>query len=899
MSQGETDLTIGADPGTIGLSDLDNLNGAQLDAVVDAITDSFDENQLGRLLLVRLGKKLANLAGPGKWSDRVFSVVDESQKQGFGRRLVDAIELERPDAERIKSLRTRLSHLHKGPAITEAVSNVPIRVPMHFMGRDDALSAIDAALHQHKGRLAIAALHGLRGVGKTTLAAAYAERYRGDYRATWWIRAQTEAGMRSDLTALGVRLNWVAADEKEEPAVAAVMERLRHEGEGILLIFDNAPDASALKPYLPRGGRAQVLVTSNAHTWRGIATPVEIQLWPTEIGAEYLIARTGRANESESAVALSESFGGLPLAHEQAAAYCERLDISFATYRERFEAAPARLLDDQRHAPAEYGPTVAKTFALAIEEARKLHHAAEPLIVHAALLAPEPIPLFLFSEAREQFGEPLATALADDGLDEVAAALRAFALVDRETITDERDPAITTDCIRLHRLVRQVAAERYEGNAHESARRALVWAMAAVYPQEVFNNPNVWPRARRLDRLALALVGGGAALPNGVEVQVSSLMSRLACYRHSALGALAQARTLYENALAICEKVFGPEHPDTASSLNNLARLLSAQGDLAGAGSLNERALAICENVLGPEHPDTAESLHNLALNLGTCPHMMAPPAPLDSARARLLMERALAIREKVLGPEHPDTAASLSGIAVLEGDRGRARPLIERALAICEKVLGPEHPDTTGILSTLASLLRMEDEFGGARPLMERALAIREKVFGPEHRYTASSLNDLANLLWQQGDLAGARRLYERALAIREKVLGPEDPDTATSLGNLANLLTDLGSMDEAESLFRRSIAIRDKVIGPEHPRTQRFRSHLADLLLKTGRPAEALTYAEAALSTHQAVLGPAHHWTNKSAQVTADALDALGRTGEAAELRIRFGIEPDDRVK
>ena len=135
------------------------------------------------------------------------------------------------------------------------------------------------------------------------------------------------------------------ADEKEEPALAAVMERLRHEGEGILLIFDNAIDADALKPYLPRGGAARVLVTSNAHAWRGVAEPVEIRLWPKEIGADYLIARTGRAAERAAAEALSEALGGLPLAHEQAAAYCERLEISLAEYRRRFEAAPARMLD--------------------------------------------------------------------------------------------------------------------------------------------------------------------------------------------------------------------------------------------------------------------------------------------------------------------------------------------------------------------------------------------------------------------------------------------------------------------------------------------------------------------------------------------------------------------------
>jgi hypothetical protein len=135
-----------------------------------------------------------------------------------------------------------------------ALSNIPITVPLHFLGRDDALRAIDAALAGRGGRVAITTLHGLRGVGKSTLAAAYTERHRGEYRATWWIRAQAEALMRADLVALGVRLGWAGAGDKEEPALAAVMERLRHEGDGILLIFDNAITADAVKPYLPRRG---------------------------------------------------------------------------------------------------------------------------------------------------------------------------------------------------------------------------------------------------------------------------------------------------------------------------------------------------------------------------------------------------------------------------------------------------------------------------------------------------------------------------------------------------------------------------------------------------------------------------------------------------------------------
>jgi tetratricopeptide (TPR) repeat protein len=818
------------------------------------------------------------------------------------------------------------------PGQAFAVSNIPLHVPAHFMGRDDAFVAIEAALKRETSGPAVAALYGLRGVGKTTLAAAYAERHRSNYRATWWIRAQTEAGMRTDLVAFGVRLRWVGTDDKEGQALAVVMERLRQEGEGILLIFDNALDTSALKPYLPRGGGSKILVTSNTHAWRNIAAQVEIGLWPKNIGAEYLVARTDRAAERAAAEALSEALGGLPLAHEQAAAYCERLEKPLAEYRKRFEAAPARLLDDARDAPAEYHDrlTVTKTFALAIDEAAKLHAAVEPLIVHAALLAPEPLPLFLFVEGREMFGDPLATALADDGLDEALAALRAFALIARETIADERDPSMATETIRLHRLVRQVAADRCGSAAKETARGALIAALAAAYPRDISDAktwPEAWPRARRLDAPALALLE--APPPEAAEEAASRLLEGLATYRHYALGAYAQARPLYERALALREKRLGPDHPDTAGTLNNLALLLWDKGSHEAARPLLERALAINEKTFGPEHGATATSLNNLALLLRDQG---------DLAAARSLFERALAVAEKTLGAAHPATAASLGNLALVlkgEGDLGGARALFERALAIDEKALGAEHPDTANNLRNLALLLKQLGELARARRLCERALAIEEKALGPEHPRTAATLCSLAELLREQGELAQARALferalavsevalgsdhrdtavvlgklasllhdlgdlplarphYQRALAINEKTLGPDHSAIATGLNNLAGLLQDQGDFAGARPLLERALAIDEKALGPGHPNTNRLRFNLARVLVSTGSPQDALKFGEAALAAHEAALGPSHPWTADSAGVMAQVLDAIGRTGEAVELRERYKLE------
>jgi tetratricopeptide (TPR) repeat protein len=672
------------------------------------------------------------------------------------------------------------------------VSNIPIRVPAHFMGRDDALAAIAAAFDGEEGGLAVAvtALHGLRGVGKSTLAAAYAERHRGEYRATWWIRAQTEAGLRADLVALGIRLGWVGADDKEDPALAAVMERLRQENDGILLVFDNAIDAAALKPYLPRGGGARVLVTSNAHAWRDVATPVQIQVWPKDIGADFLIARTGRTAERMDAEALSHALGGLPLAHEQAAAYCERLDISLSAYLKRFAAAPAKFLDDARHAPAEYGLTVAKTLTLAIDEAAKLHPAAEPLIVHAAMLAPDPIPLFLFAEAHEKFDEPLQTALAGDGPDEIVAALRTFALVDRETIIDERNALITTDAIRLHLLVREVVAQRAD-QRRERMRHALTAALVAVYPNDGYRNPTSWPRCAPLTPHLLSICGMETtdAVANA---QCAELLDRAAGYFHGR-AAYVEARPLKERALAMRENALGPEHPHTATSLNNLALLLQDQGDLAGARPLYERTLAICEKALSPEHPDTATSLNNLA---------------------RLLE---------------------------LQSDHAGARPLYERALAICEKALGPEHPDTATSLNNLAYLLEFQGDHAGARPLFERAVAIREKVTSRDHPDTAASLSNLARLLGKTGDTEEAEALFKRAIAIGERALAREHALTQRWCSHYARLLFDTGRSAEALSLAQAALAVHEATSGLNHPWTKDSARIVADALAALDRGDEA----------------------------------------------------------
>jgi len=173
--------------------------------------------------------------------------------------------------------------------------------------------------------------------------------------------------------------------------------------------------------------------------------------------------------------------------------------------------------------------------------------------------------------------------------------------------------------------------------------------------------------------------------------------------------------------------------------------------------------------VLGSEHPNTAESLNNLAAQL--------EPKATWLRRGRYSSARC--DPRKGARPRASRYGGGLNNLAHLaqaQGHLAAAKPLFERSLAIREKVLGPEHPLTATSLNNLASCCRPGD-LGGARPLCERALAITEKALGPEHPQTAGSLNNLADLLRAQGDLAARGRFQERDLAICEKVLAPSIP--------------------------------------------------------------------------------------------------------------------------
>ena len=302
------------------------------------------------------------------------------------------------------------------------------------------------------------------------------------------------------------------------------------------------------------------------------------------------------------------------------------------------------------------------------------------------------------------------------------------------------------------------------------------------------------------------------------------------------MGAYAKAEPLYERTLAIRERSLGSDHPDVASTLNNLGKLNEIQGRYWQADTLLQRALTIRQSTLGSDHPNVAVSLNEL---------MVVRFRQGRYAEAEPLALRAIVIWEQALGPDNLFIASVLSNLAFLYRAMDRhaeAEPIFLRAMVIWETAGGPNSPDVANSLHNLSRLYSDQGRYAEAEPRAKRAVVIWEKTLGTDHRNVALGLNNLALVYRRQGRYAEAESSYVRALAIDEAALGAEHPSTAASLSDLAGLYSDQGRFARAEPLARRALTIRETAFGPMHPNVAASLTQLALIDERQGRLDDAL---------------------------------------------------------
>ncbi|MFE1796898.1 tetratricopeptide repeat protein [Streptomyces sp. NPDC059517] len=720
---------------------------------------------------------------------------------------------------------------------------------------------------------------GMGGVGKSTLALHYARGYlTGGQGPVWWIEATSPAAIVAGLASLATSLNPVHAarplDEAAEWAVAWLQGHT-----GWLLVLDNAEDSAHLRPHLGRLNTGQVLVTTRRDLpWQHLGTPLRLDtLTPrTSLAVlQKITERTGAAH-ADVLAELAAELGHLPLALQQAGAYLAQTRTTADRYLAQLRADPAGVL--AATTPGDpHQRTIAQLWSVALGAVRDADTDAVNLLRILAHYAPDPLPRHVLDTA-------LPTPQA---VDRSLGVLAAYSMV-----------TLSSTTVTTHRLVQAVLRTTTPLAIPLPRRRGIRRFVMPVTPRAALH-PSVM--AMRLLRDAMpqcspAEVRGWQVwqtlLPHVQSVMghqhddsvayLSLLLNETAFYLR-ARGQAVEALPLVERALRVTEVELGPEHPDTAVRLGNLARTLSALGRYQEALPLEERALRVTEVELGPEHPDTAVCLGNLASTL----HELG-----RYREALLLAERALEITEEELGAQHPHTALRLGNLARTVNALGRYRealPLAERALEITEAELGPDHPDTAVRLGNLARTVSALGRYREALPLEERALRVAETVLGPDHPDTAVCLGNLARAFRAVRQPREALQLEERALRVAETVLGPDHPATAVRLGNLARTFSALGRLEEALPLAERALEITESALGPDHPDTAVRLGNLARTLHALSRPEGALPLEERALEVTESALGPDHPDAALRLGNLASTFSALGRLEEALPLAER----------
>jgi hypothetical protein len=591
----------------------------------------------------------------------------------------------------------------------------------------------------------IHAMTGMRGIGKTQTAAAYArQRATEKWHLVAWISADTTTSILEGLCQIAAKAGIPARGDQPETA-QAVRNWLQSGGERCLIVFDNAPEPDALRPYMPAVGAAHIVITSNRRSMTSLGHSVPVDVFSKSEALSYLAQRTG-LDDTRGAEQLAEELGCLPLALAQAAAVITGQRISYATYLDRLRELPLSQYLTRTQQDS-YPYAVAATIILSLQAACDSDSTGlgAPLMNLISVLSPTGVARSVLQTAYRlnlvaapELVLAAGPARSDASLRPAEAVDAALAHLAEFSLLDY---SLNGATVSAHRLTMRVLREQAAHNgtlqgvcdsaatvltaltktlvpvvAHARAVKDLGRHITALveYSSDIGNlsgEPPVdifelrgWLLAGVITlgddpaqavRVGQSLVSESERLLGSAHLVSVAARQNLAV-AYQAAGRLADVITLYQDRAAERERILGRDHVAVVTAHTKLAQAYRDAGRAAEALPLYETTFAECKTHFGPDNPITRTAQANLTF---------ARDAALRAGETVALRQEALAEREREDGLEHPATLAARNGLAQAYRDAGRLQEAIalhEVTLADCRRILGRDHPETLNSRSSL-----------------------------------------------------------------------------------------------------------------------------------------------------------------------------------------------------
>ncbi|XRM46413.1 hypothetical protein ABZX51_009448 [Aspergillus tubingensis] len=747
--------------------------------------------------------------------------------------------------------------------LKQSVWMVPLRRNPRFAGREDEITRIEGLFMQQNGPSKVA-ICGLGGIGKTQIALelAYRMRNRDPNCSICWITCTSYESVEQAYMNIALKLKMT--DIKPAEVKEKVKAYLSQESAGKwLFFFDNADDMgmwsknnstdTVLTDFLPESEQGHILFTTRSRKVAvKLASPHVITITEpsTESSIEILrnsLVEKTLLNDRVTALKLLEQLAFLPLAIAQAAAYINENSIGLSDYLQLLQDQEPHVVellsedfgDEMRYKDIQN--PVALTWFISFQQIQESNNLAADYLSFLACINPRDIPQSLLPQ-------PVSNKSKIDAL----GLLKAFSFISEGS---------GDGSLNLHQLV-HLATRNWMRKNQQFRLYILKTAdrLSEVFPNNDHANRQAW---REYLPHALSLIAE-AGFWKEQEKYIDLIRNVCSCL--SSDGRWKEAEELGVQVLELHKRVLGPEHPDTLTSMDNLASTYWNQGRWKEAEELQIQELKLCKQVLGPEHSSTLTSMANLASTYRNQGRWK---------EAEELQIQELKLCKQVLGPEHPSTLTSMNNLALAYSKQGRwkeAEELEVQVLELRKQVLGPEHPSTLTSMANLASTYRNQGRWKEAAVLGVQVLELRKQVLGPEHPNTLTSMSNLASTYLKEGQWKKAEELGVQVLELRKQVLGPEHPSTLTSMNNLASTYLKQGQWKEAEELGVQVLKLRKQVIGPENSDTLTSMANIAFTWKGQGMVKNALALIKQCAELRRNLLGPDHPDTISSSDTLSD---------------------------